>query len=119
MKVKHLGQICVGPSISKAEIQKANKVLDKIEEIYEAETFLETLSGETRLKLVLLLQQMKELCVCDMADILGTSVSATSHQLKKLRDTNIVDTRRKSQTIYYSLKDKKKIDNILTTLNLL
>jgi len=65
--------------------------------------FLGLLGSSTRLKLIYLLGELKELCVCDMADILGVSVSAVSQHLAKLRAYGVVKTRREKQTIYYSL----------------
>ena len=47
----------------------------------------------------------QELCVCHMAELLGMSVSAVSHQLRILRDANLVRTRREGKTVFYSLAD--------------
>lgn len=46
-----------------------------------------------------------ELCVCDIAALLGLTKSAVSHQLKALRLANLVKFRREGQTVYYSLAD--------------
>ena len=59
--------------------------------------------NEVRLKIVYLLEEEKELCPCDLADILGMSIPAVSQHLRKLKDGNIVETRKEGQTIYYSL----------------
>ena len=59
--------------------------------------------NEARLKIVYLLQEENELCPCDLADILGMSIPAVSQHLRKLKDGNIVETRKEGQTIYYSL----------------
>jgi len=107
MKVKHLGQICVGPTLSRKEIRLVSQVLKKSQYIDEKIRLYTLLSGKTRYKLVKILSELKELCVCDMAEILGMSVSAVSHQLKLLRKENIVSTRREGQTIFYSLKNKE------------
>ncbi len=48
---------------------------------------------------------IRELCVCDLAAILGITKSAVSHQLKILRLANLVQGRREGQNIYYSLAD--------------
>jgi DNA-binding transcriptional ArsR family regulator len=52
----------------------------------------------------------KEMCVCDIAEVLELSDSAVSQHLRRLKDKNILTTRRKGQTIYYSL-----VLNIFTT----
>ncbi len=59
--------------------------------------------NEVRLKIVYLLEEEKELCPCDLADILGMSIPAVSQHLRKLKAGNIVETRKEAQTIYYSL----------------
>ena len=66
--------------------------------------------NEVRLKIVYLLEEEKELCPCDLADILTMSIPAVSQHLRKLKDGNIVETRKEGQTIYYSLtQDNLKI----------
>jgi ArsR family transcriptional regulator, lead/cadmium/zinc/bismuth-responsive transcriptional repressor len=59
--------------------------------------------NEVRLKIVYLLEEEKELCPCDLADILGMTIPAVSQHLRKLKDGNIVETRKEGQTVYYSL----------------
>ena len=59
--------------------------------------------NEVRLKIIYLLEEEKELCPCDLADILCMTIPAVSQHLRKLKDGNIVETRKESQTIYYSL----------------
>ena len=66
-------------------------------------TILALAGNEVRLKIVYLLEQETELCPCDLSDILGMSIPAVSQHLRKLRDVNIVKTRKEGQTIYYSL----------------
>ncbi|MBS3921719.1 MAG: helix-turn-helix transcriptional regulator [Nitrosarchaeum sp.] len=59
--------------------------------------------NEVRLKILFLLEEESELCPCDLSDILGMSIPAVSQHLRKLKDGNIVETRKEGQTIYYSL----------------
>ncbi len=58
----------------------------------------------TRVQLLHALEQ-NEMCVCDLAVLLGITKSAVSHQLKALRLANLVKFRREGQTVYYSLAD--------------
>ncbi|MBO5229279.1 MAG: winged helix-turn-helix transcriptional regulator [Clostridia bacterium] len=58
----------------------------------------------TRVMILHALQQ-NEMCVCDLAVLLGKTKSAISHQLKALRLANLVKSRREGQVIYYSLAD--------------
>lgn len=59
--------------------------------------------NEVRLKIIYLLEEENELCPCDLSDILGMSIPAVSQHLRKLKDGNVVETRKEGQTIYYSL----------------
>ncbi len=47
-----------------------------------------------------------ELCPCDLSDILGMSVPAVSQHLRKMKDGNIIASRREGQTLFYSLKSR-------------
>src|SRR5438876_12409556 len=58
----------------------------------------------TRVRLIYALAQ-EELCVCDLAAVLGLSVSAVSHQLRLLRGMRLVKYRREGRLAYYSLDD--------------
>ncbi len=90
-----------------ADHEQINNCKDKVKKTQKSFTSLSkvlALAGnEVRLKIIYLLEEEKELCPCDLADILGMSIPAVSQHLRKLRDGNIVRTRKESQTIYYSL----------------
>lgn len=58
----------------------------------------------TRIKILYALFE-SEMCVCDIADLLGTSQSAVSHQLRVLKQSRLVKYRREGKTVYYSLAD--------------
>jgi ArsR family transcriptional regulator len=68
-----------------------------------ARTF-RALGDPTRAKVVLALS-LEELCVGDLARLLGTSPSVISHQLRVLRDLDLVRTRRQGKSTYYVLDD--------------
>jgi ArsR family transcriptional regulator len=58
----------------------------------------------TRMKILYSLFE-SELCVCAIAELLGMTQSAISHQLKVLKNANLVANRREGKTIYYFLAD--------------
>lgn len=60
--------------------------------------------NEVRLKILYLIEEEKELCPCDLSDILGMSIPAISQHLRKMKDGGIIQFRKEGQTIYYSLK---------------
>ena len=59
----------------------------------------------TRVRILQALR-VHELCVCDLACLLGLTKSAISHQLKALRLSNLVKFRREGQNVFYSLADE-------------
>ncbi len=59
----------------------------------------------TRIKIMYALYE-DEMCVCAIADLLGMTQSAISHQLKVLKAANLVESRREGKTIYYRLADE-------------
>jgi DNA-binding transcriptional ArsR family regulator len=59
----------------------------------------------TRVKIICALLRA-EMCVCDIAALLGMSKSAISHQLRTLRQTRLVKYRREGKVVYYSLEDE-------------
>ena len=75
-----------------------------------AETF-KVLGDPTRIRIVSALSQ-EELCVCDIANLLGVSQSAVSHSLRVLRQMKLVRFRKQGKIAYYSLDDEH-IANLL------
>jgi DNA-binding transcriptional ArsR family regulator len=61
-------------------------------------------SDSTRVKILCALQQ-SEMCVCDIAVLLGMTKSAISHQLRVLRQTRLVKYRKEGKVVFYSLDD--------------
>ncbi len=85
-----------------------SEVREKLEskDVYGRLASLLKLFGDgTRVEMLHALEQ-HELCVCDLAALLGVTKSAVSHQLKTLRLANLVKSRREGQVVYYSLADE-------------
>lgn len=68
-----------------------------------AEMF-KVLGDGTRVRIIHALS-LEELCVCDIATLLGTTKSAVSHQLRMLRNMQVVKYRKSGKIVYYSLDD--------------
>ncbi len=66
--------------------------------------WFKALSDPTRIRILSILAQ-RELCVCDLAEALGMTQSAISHQLRYLRTLRLVKNRRDGNTIYYTHDD--------------
>jgi ArsR family transcriptional regulator, lead/cadmium/zinc/bismuth-responsive transcriptional repressor len=71
------------------------------------------LGDPTRLRIVTALQG-GEMCVCDLAAYLNLTESAVSHQLRRLRELNLIKNRRQGQILFYSLDDNH-IEDLLKT----
>lgn len=67
--------------------------------------FFKVLGDHTRLRILWALDQ-HEMCVCDLANVLGMTKSAVSHQLGYLRRVNLVKFRRAGKTVFYSPSDE-------------
>jgi len=103
---------CIGPTLARDEIAAVRKSLEFAPELEEAAQLFNLASNSTRLKILFLLDRLKELCVCDLAEMLGVSVSAVSQHLAKLRAYGLTPTRRDAQTIYYRLSDHEFLEKL-------
>ena len=70
-------------------------------------------SDPSRVRILHLLTIADDLCVCDMALVLGMSVSALSHQLRFLRERACVERRKAGRIAYYSLVDDRLRDQVV------
>jgi ArsR family transcriptional regulator len=97
-------EVCEVSFINKKKVNFVKKRM-KPERTFQllAETF-RVLGDPTRAKIIFALSQ-QELCVCDIANLLGMSKSAVSHQLRVLRNMRIVKYRKEGKVVYYSLDD--------------
>jgi DNA-binding transcriptional ArsR family regulator len=85
-------------------VREAEKQM-QTDEIYgKAADFFKVLGDRTRVKIIGALN-CRELCVCDIANILQMTKSAVSHQLALLRQAGFVVCRRDGKTAFYSLAD--------------
>lgn len=83
-------------------VRKAMKSADAVAAL--AETF-RVLGDPTRIKIAFALSR-EELCVCDIANLLGVSQSAASHSLRTLRQMKLVRFRKEGKIAYYALDDE-------------
>lgn len=74
------------------------------EKIVDMADLFKLFGDKTRMKILYSLFE-SELCVCAISEMLGMTQSAISHQLKVLRDGNLIANRREGKTIYYFLAD--------------
>lgn len=100
------------------------EVIDKIklpeeELLYDLGDFFKILGDSTRIKILSALF-LSEMCVCDIAALLGMTQSAISHQLRVLKQGRLVKHRKEGKVVYYSLDDdhiKHIVDQGLTHIS--
>lgn len=97
---------CSIPCFKEKLVRKLQKRLPTDEVLEEARVLFAALSDRARLKILIALQDGEELCVCDVAHVLGTSVSTASHHLRKMRDIKLLKYRNDGRMAYYSLRSK-------------
>lgn len=94
--------------ISPKDILQAKKMLvGYTHQIEEKSKFYEIVSNPTRLKIIFLLKKHKELCATDIANVLGISISAVSHQARILESAGIISRLRMGKMICYSIQEDK------------
>ncbi len=92
-------------SVSERKAKKLQATLPPDQVVERIADTFKTLSDPTRVRILYLLSQ-SELCVHDLARILGASQPATSHHLRLLRMLRLVRTRRVGRATYYALDDE-------------
>ena len=81
--------------------------------------FFRLFGDSTRIKILFSLDK-GEMCVCDISETLGMTMSAVSHQLRILRDAHLVTSRKEGRMVFYSLCDdhvKTIIETALEHIN--
>jgi DNA-binding transcriptional ArsR family regulator len=100
------GDLCNVPCFKEDLVQKIQKRMPDEEALKETQTLFAALADRARLKILFAFQSGDELCVCDVAHVLGMSVSTASHHLRKLRDLRLLKYRNDGKMAYYSLRDE-------------
>ncbi len=74
------------------------------ETLYDLAEVFKVFGDSTRIRILYALFE-EELCVCDIAQLLGLTQSAVSHQLRVLKASRLVKPRREGKTVFYALDD--------------
>lgn len=85
-------------------VKQVNEEIPDEEKLYDLADFFKVFADSTRIKILYVLL-CSEMCVCDLAQILNMTQSAISHQLRILKQMDLVRNRRDGKTIFYSLAD--------------
>ncbi|WP_010098405.1 ArsR/SmtB family transcription factor [Ornithinibacillus scapharcae] len=86
--------------------EKVERIKPEVEEIVGVELIFKALSDATRLKITYALTLEDELCVCDVANIIGSTTATASHHLRLLRNMGLAKYRKEGKLVFYSLQDE-------------
>ena len=85
-------------------VKQVMDVMPEGEELQNLAEFFRIFGDSTRIRILYVLFEA-EMCVCDIAALLGMTQSAISHQLKALKNARLVKSRREGKTVFYALAD--------------
>ncbi|MBQ6668953.1 MAG: helix-turn-helix transcriptional regulator [Deltaproteobacteria bacterium] len=98
------GDCCGCDVIHEEVVRDVQARMAPLGEYEQLATLLKIFGDGTRVRILHALE-LHEMCVCDLAVLLGVTKSAVSHQLKTLRLARLVTNRREGQIVFYSLAD--------------
>ena len=85
-------------------VKKIRGIMPDEDSLFDLAELYKIFGDSTRIKILYALFEA-ELCVCDIATLIGMSISAVSHQLRILKQASLVKFRRDGKSVYYSLAD--------------
>lgn len=85
-------------------VDQVERTMPEDEILYDLAELFKIFGDSTRIKILYVLFE-SEMCVCDIAKLLGMTQSAISHQLRALKQSKLVKYRREGKTVFYSLAD--------------
>lgn len=97
-------EVCKCNVIHQDTIDKVLKIMPEEELLYDLAELFKVFGDSTRVKILSALFE-SEMCVCDLSVALSMTQSAISHQLRVLKQANLVKFRREGKVVYYSLSD--------------
>ena len=98
-------ELCTIPCFNADVVARVKGQMPTEDVLEDTRVLFAALADRARLKILHALQAGDELCVCDIAHVLGCSVSTASHHLRKLRDLKLLKYRTDGKMTYYSLRD--------------
>jgi ArsR family transcriptional regulator, lead/cadmium/zinc/bismuth-responsive transcriptional repressor len=102
---------CEIPCIHTDAVDEVKRRMPNSEVIVKVAEAFKILGDGTRVRILYALSR-RELCVCDISVLLGMSQSAVSHQLRLLRDADLVRFRKEGKVVWYSLADSHVMELI-------
>lgn len=85
-------------------VNAVNEQMPDEDQLYDLAEIFKVFGDSTRIKILYVLFEA-EMCVCDIAQLLNMNQSAISHQLRILKQNQLVKSRREGKAVFYSLAD--------------
>ena len=104
-------EACSFLCVHEAVVAQVRQNLPQEESLIQLADLFKVFGDGTRVRILFVLLQA-EVCVCDLAALLGMTQSAVSHQLRILKQAKLIKSRRDGKTVFYSLAD----DHVATLL---
>lgn len=96
---------CDSVEVHQELLKIVNETMPEETELYDLAELFKVFGDSTRIRILFVLFEA-EVCVCDLAEVLHMTQSAISHQLKILKQSKLVKSRREGKSIFYSLADE-------------
>ena len=98
-------ETCEFQFVHEDTVRRALALMPAEDQLYDLAELFKVFGDSTRIKILYALFEA-EMCVCDIAALLGMTQSAISHQLRALKNARLVKSRRDGKTVFYSLADE-------------
>jgi len=104
MEDRYQVECCDEPGTHQDILDRVSQALPDEDTLYDLTELFRIFGDSTRIRILYVLFE-SEMCVCDIAELLGMTQSAISHQLRALKNARLVKGRREGKTVFYSLAD--------------
>ena len=104
MDERYQVECCEATHVHQQTVEQVRAQLPDEDVLYDLTELFRALGDSTRMRILYALFEA-EMCVCDIAELLGMTQSAISHQLRALKNVRLVRARREGKTVFYSLAD--------------
>lgn len=104
MEDRYQVECCEGTHVHQATVEEVRNQIPDEDVLYDLTELFRIFGDSTRVRILYALFEA-EMCVCDIAELLGMTQSAISHQLRALKNVRLVRARREGKTVFYSLAD--------------
>lgn len=99
-----MSEVCEIYCYDEAKVHRLKQLLS-VADTVQAVVLFKALADETRIKIAYVLTAEAEVCVCDVANAIGSTVANVSHHLRLLKNMGLASIRKEGKLVFYSLKD--------------